>query len=105
MFFRAQIYDILGYVQTPETHKIVMKKVHFDREDHLDLSERYLWALSMSTHPNPEIVKDLLNRYRKNDNFPEKVKETLILTIAAMARGTQQRKVSSYVATNLFCYS
>ncbi|KAJ3658869.1 hypothetical protein Zmor_010585 [Zophobas morio] len=88
-----QIYDILGYVQTPETHKIVMKKVHFDREDHLDLSERYLWALSMSTHPNPEIVKDLLNRYRKNDNFPEKVKETLILTIAAMARGTQQRKI------------
>jgi hypothetical protein len=77
-----------------------MKKLHFDREDHLDLSERYLWALSMSANPNPDILKDLLDRYRKNDNFPEKVKETLILTVASMAHATtiahpHERKVSS----------
>jgi microsomal triglyceride transfer protein large subunit len=84
----SQIYDVLGYVQTPEAHAAVMKKLHFDREDHLDLSERYLWALSMSANPNPDILKDLLDRYRKNDNFPEKVKETLILTVASMAHAT-----------------
>ncbi|XP_044272344.1 microsomal triglyceride transfer protein large subunit [Tribolium madens] len=84
-----QIYDILGYVQTPEAHASVLKKLHFDKEDHLDLSERYLWSLSLSTHPNPEILKDLLDRHRKNDNYPEKVKETLVLTIAQMANVIQ----------------
>ncbi|RZC38190.1 microsomal triglyceride transfer protein large subunit [Asbolus verrucosus] len=94
----SQIYDVLGFVQTQDSHATVMKKLHFDREDHLDLSERYLWALSMSSHPNPEVLKDLLDRYRKNDNFPEKVKDTLLLSIASMACATtagnpQERKI------------
>lgn len=84
----------MGYIQTPEVHEAVMKKLHFDREDYLDSSERYLWASSLSSHPHPEIIKDLLNRYRKNDNYPEKVKETLILTIAAMASKIPEHKVS-----------
>ncbi|EFA08014.1 microsomal triacylglycerol transfer protein [Tribolium castaneum] len=89
-----QIYDILGYVQTPEAHASVLKKLHFDKEEHQDLSERYLWSLSLSSHPNPDILKDLLERHRKNDNYPDKVKETLVLTIAQMAFLTQgERKI------------
>lgn len=86
-----------------------MKKLHFDQEDHLDLSERYLWALSMSAHPNSEILKDLLDRHRKNDNYPEKVKETLVLTLAQMAQATranpQEHKVCFFIETFFFYFS
>ncbi|XP_018566345.1 microsomal triglyceride transfer protein large subunit [Anoplophora glabripennis] len=81
-----QIYDILGYVQTKESHEAATKKLHFDDEDQLDLSERYLWALSFSSQPNPDIIKDLIKKYTKLITVPEKVKETLILTIASMAQ-------------------
>ncbi|KAJ8941576.1 hypothetical protein NQ314_010350 [Rhamnusium bicolor] len=83
--FSNQLYDVLGYVQTKDSHEAVMKKLHFDKEEQLDLSERYLWALSFSSQPNPDIIKDLLNKYSKLVNIPEKVKETLILTVASMA--------------------
>lgn len=79
------MYDVLGYVQTLDSHEAVMKKLHFDNGAHQDLSERYLWALSMCSQPNPDIILDILDRYRKLVNIPEKVKETMVLTMAAMA--------------------
>lgn len=85
VLFRHQLYDILGYVQTVEAHEAAMKKLHFEKKNHEELSERYLWALSISSQPNPEIIQDLLKRYNKAVDFPEKVKETLVLTLASMA--------------------
>lgn len=79
------MYDILGFVQTLESHEAVMKKLHFEKSNHEDLTERYLWALAICSHPNPEVVQDLLHRYRKSVNIPKKVKETMILTLASMA--------------------
>lgn len=40
----------------------------------------------MSSQPNFDVLEDLLNRYKKGQNLPEKVEETLILSIASMAR-------------------
>ncbi|CAG9832555.1 unnamed protein product [Diabrotica balteata] len=80
----SQLYDILGYVQTQDSHEAVMKNLHFDNENQIDFSERYLWALSFSPQPNPDIIKDILKKYTKTVNIPEKVKETMILTIASM---------------------
>lgn len=83
---RPQLYDILGYVQTLNSHQAAMKHLHLDQEDHTDLVERYLWALSFSIHPQPEILEDLLDKYKKYVKIPENIKTTLILSMASMAR-------------------
>ncbi|XP_057665550.1 microsomal triacylglycerol transfer protein [Diorhabda carinulata] len=91
-----QLYDILGYVQTSDSHETVMKNLHFDKEDQIDLSERYLWALSFSSHPNPDVLEDVLKKFTKTVSIPEKVKETMILTMASMAYKVSQRPHSEY---------
>ncbi|XP_074032017.1 microsomal triacylglycerol transfer protein [Leptinotarsa decemlineata] len=93
-----QLYDVLGYIQTTECHEAVLKKLHFDKEENINSVERYLWSLSFSSKPNPEIVKGLLKKFSKDINIPEKVKETLILTIASMA---QKLSKLSPVSSNL----
>ncbi|KAJ8979262.1 hypothetical protein NQ317_012732 [Molorchus minor] len=79
-----QLYDVLGYTQTQDSYEAALKKLHFQKNEQVDLSERYLWALSFASQPNPEIIKDLLKKYTKVINIPDKVKETMILTIASM---------------------
>ncbi|GJQ73200.1 hypothetical protein Trydic_g13582 [Trypoxylus dichotomus] len=80
-----QLVDILGYAQTMDSYNAVMNKVHFDDRKQEDLSERYLWALSLAPQPNSEIISGLLDKYKKLISMPQKVKETLILSIASMA--------------------
>lgn len=62
-----------------------MKKLHFEKSNHEDLSERYLWALAICSNPNADVVQDLLQKYKKLTNIPSKVKETMISTLASMA--------------------
>lgn len=62
-----------------------MKKLHFEKSNHEELSERYLWALAICSHPNPDVMQDLLHKYRKLVNIPKKVKETMVLTLASTA--------------------
>lgn len=63
-----------------------MKKLHFEKSNHEELSERYLWALAVCANPNPDVIQDLLQKYRKLVNIPKKVKETMVLAIASMAK-------------------
>ncbi|XP_066137912.1 microsomal triacylglycerol transfer protein isoform X2 [Euwallacea fornicatus] len=91
-----QLYDILGHAQTQNTHTAVMKHLHLDSEAHTDLIEKYLWALSFSVHPNIEILEDLLTKYSKYFEIPEKTSATLILTIASLARTLSQSKKQDY---------
>ncbi|XP_030757163.1 microsomal triglyceride transfer protein large subunit [Sitophilus oryzae] len=92
----SQLYDVLGYTQTENSHKAVLKKLHLDNEEHGDFIERYLWALSFSNNPNVDIVKDLLNKYNKYTNIPDKIKNTLILSLASMARTLASSKLNDY---------
>ncbi|KAK9695039.1 MTP large subunit, lipid-binding domain [Popillia japonica] len=80
-----QLLDVLGFAQTMDSYTVVMNKIHFDDRKHEELSERYLWALSLSSQPNPEIILALLGKYKKVMNMPGKVKETLVLTLGSMA--------------------
>ncbi|KAI4502648.1 hypothetical protein M0802_002560 [Mischocyttarus mexicanus] len=80
---KSQLLDLYGSTSTLITHKIAMKILRQD--DKGDDTERYLWALSMSPNPNPDIVKDILSRSEEiisND----KLSETYALTAAAIAR-------------------
>lgn len=61
-----------------------MKQLRLTDEKHLDRLERYLWGLSMGSHPKLHIIKDLLNKYLRTQNLGEKIQETLILAIASM---------------------
>lgn len=110
-FCRPQLYDIMGYVQTLDAHEGVMKKLHFEKKNHEEYSERYLWALSISPQPNPDIINDLLRKYRKLVDIPEKVKETLVLTMASMAYRLQKvphilnkQKVNTVYMMNLHSF-
>ncbi len=59
---------------------------------------RYLWALSVTSHPVEEIVADIL-KHSRADVPSEKLHETLILTLAALTgrfcetKGNSDRKV------------
>ncbi|KAH1026147.1 hypothetical protein HUJ05_010709 [Dendroctonus ponderosae] len=85
-----QLYDILGHAQTLKSHTAVLKHLHLDNEKHADLMERYLWALSLSTHPNIDILEDMLKKYKTYTSIPRKVRDTLILTLASMAKGLRE---------------
>lgn len=80
---RTQILDVLGSAATPTTHQAAMKALRQD--DIGDDTERYLWALSMSPLPHPDIIKDVLKRSEETMQN-DRVSETLALTAAAMAR-------------------
>ncbi|XP_012277607.1 microsomal triglyceride transfer protein large subunit [Orussus abietinus] len=80
---KPQLCNILGSASTAAAHQAAKKILRQD-EDGGD-TERYLWALSMSTDPNPDIAKDVLKRSEETIGN-EKVSETLALTAAAMAR-------------------
>nr|XP_022900125.1 microsomal triglyceride transfer protein large subunit [Onthophagus taurus] len=79
-----QLYDILAYVQTDQSHEAVMKKLHFDDSKNEDNNERYLWGCQLVSNPNPNIVIDLLNKFKKTENVPKKIQETLLLSISSM---------------------
>ncbi|XP_019876158.1 microsomal triacylglycerol transfer protein [Aethina tumida] len=87
-----QLYDVLGFVQTIDSHAAVNKKLKFDNEQSIDQNERYLWALSICSQPNPDVMIDLLNKYNKNMNILAKVKETIILTLASMSSRLRKLK-------------
>ncbi|XP_071445116.1 microsomal triacylglycerol transfer protein isoform X2 [Hetaerina americana] len=99
-----QLIDLVGAAQTVQAHEAAMKSVHFDTNGDPDLAERYLWALSLGSNPKEEVILDLLKRSRKNIEN-EKLRETLILTMAAMTRqfskhqGNENKHVIEKVTT------
>lgn len=52
-----QLMDLMGTVQTTESHEAALKVLDFKSEAILDLNERYLWSLSLSSHPSSHIIK------------------------------------------------
>lgn len=52
-----QLMDLMGAVQTTESHEATLKVLDFKSEAIVDLNERYLWSLSLSSHPSSHIIK------------------------------------------------
>jgi len=52
-----QLCDLAGAAQTIAVHQAVKKTIRLDGEADFDAAERYLWALSMGSHPVPEVVR------------------------------------------------
>lgn len=80
---KSQLLDVFGSVSTPAAHQAAMKVL---RKDEIgDDTERYLWSLSMSPIPHPDIAKDILARSEETMQN-DKVSETMALTAASMAK-------------------
>ncbi|XP_043281119.1 microsomal triglyceride transfer protein large subunit isoform X2 [Venturia canescens] len=95
---KTQFLDVLGSASTPVAHQAAMKVLRQDETG--DETERYLWGLSMSPLPNPEIIKDVMKRSEETMQN-EKVSETLALTAAAMARKNGVASVVEKVRSSL----
>lgn len=82
---KNQIYDLLGAVQTEESHEAAKKSLSFKSDKDVDHSERYFQALAVGTRPTKYIIADLLAL--SNENFDnEKVHDTFVQTLASMAQ-------------------
>ncbi|KAG7189013.1 hypothetical protein KM043_008607 [Ampulex compressa] len=80
---KTQLLDVFGSTSTPAAHQAAMKVLRQD--DVGDDTERYLWALSLSSSPHVDVIKDILRRSEETIQN-DKVSETMALTAAAMAR-------------------
>ena len=78
-----QLYDLYGSASSFAAHQAAMKILRQDETG--DYTERYLWALSTSPHPDADIIKDILKRSEETIQN-DKLSETLALTAAAMAK-------------------
>lgn len=93
-----QLYDVYGSAATVATHKAAMKALRQDEVG--DNTERYLWALSLSPYPDPEVIKDVLRRSEETIQN-DKVSETLALTASAMAKRYGSASVTEKVKDSL----
>ncbi|XP_063244373.1 microsomal triacylglycerol transfer protein isoform X2 [Bacillus rossius redtenbacheri] len=88
-----QLSDLVGATQTAAAHQAAMSTLQLGSDDSLDRSERYLWSLSLGSHPHQDVIRDVLTACRKHSEALEaaddgpgsKLAETLLLTVAAMA--------------------
>lgn len=79
----SQIIDLLGAVQTIESHQAVHEVYSYDRKQDQDLLEKYLQSLAMGTHADRSILKDLLERCKqKVKNL--KLYDSMLQTLAAL---------------------
>lgn len=59
---------MLGAAQTSAAHEAALKVLNFKDEERLNENERYLWALSLGSHPNPQMVKSKC-KYNDKNNY------------------------------------
>ncbi|XP_046673473.1 microsomal triacylglycerol transfer protein [Homalodisca vitripennis] len=89
-----QLMDLMGAAQTIGAHEAALKVLNFKSEESLDLNERYLWSLSLGSHPVSDVVKDLV-RLMEAGPYNEKLDETLVLTIAATTNNLKKHNGTS----------
>ena len=77
--------DITAAAQTQESHEAAAKIVGFDSEDDIELAERYLITVSLSTHPSEYLLEDLLKRLRK-PIVNAKLQETALMSLASITK-------------------
>lgn len=84
VYFQPQLLDILGAVQTVDSHAAVKKVLPLNTDDNVDSVERYLQAMAVATRPNPKIITDLL-ALAKEDFKDDRIEQSVMLTIGSLA--------------------
>ncbi|KAI9556949.1 hypothetical protein GHT06_016743 [Daphnia sinensis] len=103
-----QLMDVVAAAQTPESYTAAIEAINFQSQD-IDLAERFLQVVSLSTHPSEDILLGLLQLSKKIKS--EKLSETALLSLAAVTRTFASNpenagsplvaKIHKYVTDNL----
>lgn len=81
---RGQLMDLLGAIQTQESHLAFIKALNYTNAEDFDDIERYLQSLAVGARPDEGIIVDLLETLK--DNFEnEKLIDTMVQTVSSMA--------------------
>lgn len=81
---KLQLVDLLGAIQTSESHETFKQEFNFDNDEDFEYIERYLQSLAVGTRPHEAVITDLLESASKNIEN-EKLRDSLIQTLASMA--------------------
>lgn len=82
---RGQLMDLLGAVQTAESHEAFRKTMNFTSDDDVDDIERYLQSLAVGIRPQESVIRDLLAELMSDELQNEKLRDSLVQTVASMA--------------------
>lgn len=92
---KGQILDLLGAIQTIESHNAAKTLLTFESDEELFLAERYLQALAVGSRPKQAIIEDLFTLAKtipKNNKFFD----TLLQTVASLAHRYAKLPGNSY---------
>ena len=59
IFFRPQLLDVVAAAQTADSHSAAVEVIKFTSEDGAELAERFLIAVSLSTHPSEFLLQGI----------------------------------------------
>lgn len=98
-----QLMDVVAAAQTHESYTAAIEAINFQSQD-IDLAERFLQVVSLSTHPSEDILNGLLTLSKKIKS--EKLSETALLSLAAVTRtfASHPEKASSPLVTRIHKY-
>lgn len=92
---RGQLLDLLGAIQTVESHKAAKTLLTYESDEDLFLAERYLQALAVGSRPKKAVIEDLLEMAEKKpDN--NKFFDTLLQTLGSLAHRYAKLPGNSY---------
>lgn len=77
--------DLLGAVQTENSHEAFRKTLNFTNEEDFNDIERYLQSLAVGVRPEETIIRDLMSLLTSDELQNEKLRDTLVQTVASMA--------------------
>lgn len=81
---QGQLLDLLGAIQTVDSHEAAKSFLTFDADEGMFLAERYLQALAVGSRPQKTVIEDLLAMAKKKPN-ERKFYDTLVQTVASLA--------------------
>lgn len=82
---RGQLMDLLGAVQSEESHEAFRKSFNFTNYDDLEHIERYLQSLAVGVRPVETVLRDLLSTLIEENLQNEKLKDSLVQAVSSMA--------------------
>lgn len=92
---KGQLLDLLGAIQTVQSHEAAKSLLTYETDEELFLAERYLQALAVGSRPKKPIIEDLLataEKKPKNNKFYD----TLVQTLGSLAHRYAKLPGNSY---------
>ena len=94
-----QLLDAFGSCSNPEVHEAVFETVgNPAKAGRMELLERYMFAMAHSTSDNNDVLLEKYFKIAQNGKIPhDKLKQTLILTLADLSRKSKKSELTNKV--------